>query len=114
MPMVDNNYYNSPDQTQENFNPTFNNATSNDSNLVKIDTQKCSSSCCGLAQWPVPSNLLDPSISQDELKNYIPSNFGCTSGKYSGCLCLTKSDSNYLNKHLLICKGVSNPLESWK
>ena len=96
MPTVDKNYY---DQNQEDFNSTFNNATHDDNNIVKLDTRKCSSSCCGLAQWPVPSELADPSMSQDELKNYIPSNFGCTFGQYSGCLCLTQQDSNYLNNH---------------
>lgn len=93
MPIVDNNYYN---QTQENFNPIINNAPSN---IVKLDTQKCSTSCCGLNQWPVPSELLDPSMSQEELKKYIPSNFGCTSGDSKGCLCLTQQHSDYLNSH---------------
>jgi hypothetical protein len=107
MPMVDNNYYNKTiidnnnnnDQTLENFNPSFNNATSDDRDLVKIDTNKCSTSCCGLNQWPIPNELLDPSISQDELKKYIPSNFGCTSGEYKGCVCFTQENSNYLNNH---------------
>ena len=93
MPLVDNNYYN---QTQENFKPINNNEVNN---IVKLDTQKCSTSCCGLNQWPVPNELLDPSISQEELKKYIPSNFGCTSGGSNGCLCLTQENSNYLNSH---------------
>jgi hypothetical protein len=93
MPMVDKNYYN-----QENFDSAPVDSTNND-NIVKLDTKKCSSSCCGLAQWPVPSEIHDPSISQDELKNYIPSNFSCTSGEYSGCLCMTQNNSDYLNNH---------------
>ena len=91
MPIVDNNYYNN--QVKENFNDSVN------TNIVKLDQNKCSTSCCGLSQWPVPSDLRDPNISQEELKNYIPSNFGCTSGEYSGCLCLTQQNSDYLNNH---------------
>ena len=96
MPMVDNNYYN---HTLEKFKPSFNNATIDDSKLVKLDTKRCSTSCCGLNQWPVPSDISDPSMSQEELKKYIPSNFGCTQGNSSGCLCLTQENSNYLNSH---------------
>ena len=93
MPMVDNNYYNN--QTKENFDTSIN----NNEKIVKLDQNKCSTSCCGISQWPVPSELHDKNISPDELKNYIPSNFGCTSGEYSGCLCLTQQNSDYLNKH---------------
>ena len=96
MPMVDNNYYN---HTLENFKPAFNNATSDDGELVKLDGKRCSTSCCGLNQWPVPNDISDPSMSQEELNKYIPSNFGCTQGKSSGCLCLTQENSNYLNNH---------------
>ena len=91
MPLVDKNYYNN--QVKETFN------TTNEKNIVKLDQNKCSTSCCGLSQWPVPSEILDNSIPPDELKNYIPSNFGCTSGDYSGCLCLTQQNSDYLNSH---------------
>ncbi len=93
MPIVDNNYYN---QIKENFNAPVSN---DNKNIVKLDTQKCSTSCCGLSQWPVPKDLSDPLMSQDELKNYIPSNFGCTFGEYNGCVCLTQKDSDYLNSH---------------
>ena len=68
-------------------------------NMPKIDTKKCSTSCCGLNQWPVPTDIADPNMSQEELKNYIPSNFGCASGNYKGCVCLTQQDSNYLTNH---------------
>ena len=44
-------------------------------------------------------NELKQQMSQDELKNYVPSNFGCTSGNYSGCVCLNKTDTEYLNNH---------------
>ena len=66
---------------------------------VKIDTNKCSRDCCGLAQWPVPSELLSNNISSEELKNYIPSNFSCNLGANSGCVCLTQNDYNYLSNH---------------
>jgi hypothetical protein len=92
LPMLEKN------QSKENFNylsilPTNNNSIS------KIDTNKCSTSCCGINQWPVPNDMADPNMSPDELKNYIPSNFGCASGDYNGCVCLTHDDSNYLTNH---------------
>ena len=80
-------------QNKENFVAQLNNPNIN---MPKLDTRKCSTSCCGLNQYPLPKELADPNISQEELKNYIPSNFGCTLGDYNGCVCLTQDDSNYL------------------
>jgi hypothetical protein len=124
MPIVDNCYYNN---IQENFNVLNNNVLNNsvlnnnvlnnnvlnnsvlnnsvlnnntsDNNLVKIDTNKCSRSCCGLSQWPIPSEMLDNTIPPEELKNYIPSNFSCNRGDNSGCVCVTQNDYDYLNNH---------------
>lgn len=100
MPIVDNTFYKIPEtfNSSSDYSPVIN-ATEDDSKLVKIDTKKCSTSCCGLTQWPVPSELLDPSMTQDELKNYIPSNFGCAAGNSKGCVCITQQNYNYLNNH---------------
>ena len=93
MPMVDKKYYN---KINENFSSPI---TNNNEPELKLDQNKCSTSCCGLSQWPVPSELQDKNISQEELKKYIPSNFGCTAGDYSGCVCLTQENYDYLNSH---------------
>lgn len=88
LPMFEKN------QAKENFDSLVN--TPSTANMPKIDTKKCSTSCCGLNQWPVPNDIADPNMSQEELKKYIPSNFGCAFGDYKGCVCLTQDDSNYL------------------
>ena len=95
MPEIDKNYLNEQKLIKENFYAKFNNVNTE---LIKIDTEKCSRNCCGLAQWPVPSEMLDNSISPDELKNYIPSNFSCNFGSNSGsgCVCLTQKNNDYL------------------
>ena len=91
LPMFEN-------ESKENFN-YLSSVPANNSIMPKIDTKKCSTSCCGLNQWPVPNDIADPNISPKELQNYIPSNFGCASGDYKGCVCLTRDDSNYLTNH---------------
>jgi len=98
MPEIDKNYLNEQKLIKENFYAKFNNVNTE---LIKIDTEKCSRNCCGLAQWPVPSEMLDNSIPPDELKNYLPSNFSCNFGNNvgSGCVCLTQKASNELTNH---------------
>ena len=93
MPLVDDHYF------KEKFSELNN--ENNEEELVKVDTLKCSKSCCGLAQYPVPDEVLDKNIQPGELKNYLPSNFSCNFGNEtgSGCVCLTQSDYNYLNNH---------------
>ena len=93
MPLVDKKYYS---KINENFISPISNTNGP---VLKLDQNKCSTSCCGLSQWPVPSELQDKNMSPDELKKYIPSNFGCTSGDYSGCVCLTQENYDYLNNH---------------
>jgi hypothetical protein len=83
-------------RSKENFNPVTNNTTTTTNIMPKIDSNKCSTSCCGLNQWPVPNDIADPNMTSEELKKYIPSNFGCASGDYKGCVCLTQEESNYL------------------
>jgi hypothetical protein len=99
MPMVDKNYNKEQNNMKEQFNSAPVNFTKE--NVVKIDTNKCSKDCCGLSQYPLPDGMLNKTIPSDELKNYIPSNFSCNFGNNvgSGCVCMTKSDSNYLTHH---------------
>ena len=98
--LFDNTNQNNKNTTNEEQNQIPNKETFENNVLpVKIDTNKCSRDCCGLAQWPVPSELLSNNISSEELKNYIPSNFSCNLGANSGCVCLTQNDYNYLSNH---------------
>jgi hypothetical protein len=95
MPMVDKN---DNEEIKEKFDSSNASIALVNTNVVKIDNNKCSRDCCGLSQWPVPDELLPKSIPKDELKEYIPTNFSCNFGNNtgSGCVCMTKSDSNYL------------------
>ena len=74
---------------------------------VKIDTNRCSRSCCKNSGWPLPKELQPTDISPDELKNYIPSSFSCNLGSNigrsgssgsgsGGCVCVTKNDYELL------------------
>jgi hypothetical protein len=67
-------------------------------NTAKLDQYMCSKQCCKFAQWPVPNELNEHTIPDKELVNYIGSNFSCTGGDKSGCLCITKDESNYLSQ----------------
>ena len=65
---------------------------------TKIDTNKCSKSCCINSGWKLPKELEPTDMSVDELKNYIPSNFSCNFGSNtgSGCVCVSKDDNELL------------------
>jgi hypothetical protein len=65
----------------------------------KIDKNMCSKQCCKFTQWPVPDDLIEKTIPEDQLKNYVGSNMSCNFGNGSGCLCVTKDDLNYLSNH---------------
>ena len=65
----------------------------------RIDKNICSKQCCKHIQWPVPFNTKNPIVSDDTLKNFIPSNLSCNGGENGGCVCLTKDDFNYLANH---------------
>lgn len=68
--------------------------------LVQIDKNICSKSCCKFTQWPVPFNTVNPNISPEILDKFIGSNLTCNHGSDGGgCVCLTKEDSNYLTNH---------------
>ena len=59
-------------------------------------TAPCSKSCCS-DQWPLPFKLkYEPYICGNKDK-YVPNNYMCNNAwQDSGCLCLTKDQSNFL------------------
>lgn len=65
--------------------------------IVKIDTNKCSKQCCKFTQWPVPFNIIDPNVDKKDLDKYIPTNINCNNGAGGGCVCITKDDYQYLS-----------------
>jgi len=69
---------------------------------VKIDTKKCSRSCCINSGWPLPKELQSNDIPSDELDNYIPNNFSCNFGSSTGggCVCVTKDDYELLGSRV--------------
>ena len=66
---------------------------------LKIDTQKCSRSCCINSGWPLPDALKENDIPEKELKNYISTNLSCGNGSNngSGCVCIKKDDYELLS-----------------
>ena len=68
-------------------------------NINKFDQNICSKQCCKHTQWPISFNTIDPEIDQEKMKDYIGSNLTCNNGPSGGgCLCVTKSDLNYLTE----------------
>ena len=59
----------------------------------------CSKSCCS-DQYPVPFGLpTDPQVCANKDK-FTPSNYMCNNAwNDSGCLCMTKKQSHYINEH---------------
>ena len=57
--------------------------------IRKLDTNKCSRSCCRYTQWPAPHM---PTLKDSK---YVGSNLMCN-GNGGGCLCVTKEDKDYL------------------
>lgn len=78
--------------------------------MNKVDLLKCSHSCCLSNGYPYPFNVTDPNIPDEELKNYIPSNFSCNWGSSGGCVCFTKDNYDYLANH---GAGVTPPLSNY-
>jgi len=64
----------------------------------KIDTLKCSPSCCINSGWAVPNELKSKDIPEKEMKDYIPTNYSCNFGSNngSGCVCVKKNNFDYL------------------
>ena len=65
---------------------------------IKVDTNKCSKSCCINSGWPLPKELQPTDMTSDELTKYIPTNFSCNLGSDNGggCVCVTKNDYEIL------------------
>lgn len=93
MPMLDKANASEESKLKEHLNNT------NTEPTVKLDKNMCSKQCCKFSQWPVPTDLIEKTIPEDQLKNYIGSNMSCNFGNGSGCLCVTKDDFNYLANH---------------
>ena len=95
LPIFDN-FYNVNEQLtntlSENNNLLFPN---NSIGIPKLDNNKCSKKCCDLSsQWKLPSNLFNND--QIDYSKFIPSNISCNSNDTTGCLCMTKTDMNFL------------------
>lgn len=63
---------------------------------VKLDKNMCSRQCCKFTQWPIPHDLNEKIISEEQLDKYIGTNFSCNFGHGSGCLCVSRDDFDYL------------------
>lgn len=58
--------------------------------------KKCNSSCCS-DQWPVPFKINDDLLCNSE-DEFVPTSYYCNDGfQNSGCLCMTKKQSDFLN-----------------
>lgn len=82
MPMLEKKYSNE----KEDFSNCLKNYLIPVSN--KIDTLKCSRDCCNHIQWPVPH--------MKKNKN-LATNIMCNRGNGSGCVCMNKSNINFLS-----------------
>lgn len=72
---------------------------SNGNTINGIDTNKCARSCCINTGWAYPPELRPNDVSEEEMKNYIPSNFSCNFGSDNGggCVCVKKDDFKHLS-----------------
>jgi hypothetical protein len=62
----------------------------------KLSNSLCSKSCCS-DQYPTPFKLKRDEMVCDNKKDFVPSNLFCNNAwQDSGCLCLTKKQSNFL------------------
>ena len=93
MPMLDRANASEESKLKEQLNNT------NTEPTIKIDKNMCSKQCCKFSQWPVPTDLIEKTIPEDQLKNYVGSNLSCNFGNGSGCVCVTKDDLNYLSSN---------------
>jgi hypothetical protein len=65
---------------------------------VKIYENICSRECCKFAQWPLPPELMEKTMSKKLSDNYIGSNMSCNGGDKGGCVCFSKDNFNYLSQ----------------
>jgi hypothetical protein len=66
----------------------------------KIDTFTCSPQCCKFTEWPLPKALRAKGpLTEEQLKDIVPTNFFCGNGDGNGCPCISKDDFNYLRDH---------------
>ncbi|ADO67369.1 hypothetical protein crov335 [Cafeteria roenbergensis virus] len=59
-------------------------------NIVKMDQNTCSRSCCKHSQWPVPH------LTNDDTE-HIGTNLMCNNGDGGGCVCVTEDDLRYVS-----------------
>tara|TARA_B100000795_G_C22507151_1_gene326269 strand:+ start:98 stop:439 length:342 start_codon:yes stop_codon:yes gene_type:complete len=80
MPMLEKKY----SEDKEDFSNCLKNYLIPVSN--KLDTLKCSHSCCNHTQWPVP---------HIKKNSHLATNIMCNRGNGSGCVCMDKKNINY-------------------
>lgn len=65
---------------------------------MSLQHNLCSKACCS-QQWPTPFSLSPDDFLLMSGKDYVPSNYTCNNGwQDSGCLCLTKEQSLFMNR----------------
>ena len=90
MPHIDKQHVEDEAKLKEHLNNI------NSEPTVKLDKNMCSRECCKFTQWPVPHDLKEKQIPEEQLKEFISSNMSCNFGSGSGCLCVKNEDMKYL------------------
>lgn len=90
MPMLENCYK----KEKEAFVAQLENAIM----PLRIDTNKCSRSCCKNSNWALPTELVPTDMSKEESDKYIATNLSCNFGSQNGggCVCVSKNDYEIL------------------
>ena len=93
LPIIENDNLKETNKLHETFDDIINNNHNIYNNI-------CSKQCCKFTQWPISFNTKDPKLNDDDMKDYIGTNFSCNFGESgSGCLCMKQSDYDYLTNH---------------
>jgi hypothetical protein len=66
-----------------------------DSNLL-FSNNKCCKSCCKQL-WPVPFDVNDCPTCENNKEKYVLSNYTCQGENGSGCVCVNKSEGDFLD-----------------
>ena len=82
MPMLENKFKNDKEEFTNEFKSYLVDVPN------KIDTLKCSHSCCNHTQWPVPHIKVNKNLA---------TNMMCNRGNGSGCVCMEKDNFNNLS-----------------